>query len=511
MLSLIKSYALYGLNGIPVDVEADINLCSDENSFSIVGLPDISVKESKDRVRSAIRNSGAKIPKGTITINLAPADIKKEGASLDLAIACAIIRISDKMCTRNLGDLFMLGELSLEGRIRRISGVLPMVLSAKEKGFKRVILPYDDAKEAALVDGIEVYGVETLKEVIAYMHGEEMDAFPHTSFNPQNCRNSFSVDLKYVKGQFAAKRALEVAVSGGHNMLMTGAPGAGKTMLAKCIPTIMPDMVFKEALETTAIHSVYGDLSFEGVIASRPFITPHHTASSVSLIGGGTSLRPGLISLAHNGVLYLDEMPEYPRSTLECLRQPLEDGIVTVSRARGNVRYPAEFMLVASMNPCPCGNLGSDNPAKKCTCTDTQIRKYRSRISGPLLDRIDIQVQVDGVNYDDLSSNEELESSEKVRSRVNKARMIQAERFKDDDILLNARMKESHLAKYCTLDSKCEEILKNSFKILGLSARAKSRILKVARTIADLDYSENIQKKHLLEAIGYRSLDNNEI
>lgn len=294
-------------------------------------------------------------------------------------------------------------------------------------------------------------------------------------------------------------------------MLMTGAPGAGKTMLAKCIPTIMPDMTFEEALETTAIHSVYGDMSFDGVVTSRPFVTPHHTASSVSLIGGGASIKPGLISLAHNGVLYLDEMPEYPRSTLECLRQPLEDGVVTVSRARGNVRYPAEFMLVASMNPCPCGNLGSDNPAKKCTCTDTQIRKYRSRISGPLLDRIDIQVQVDGVNYEDLSSKEEAEPSEKVRARVNKARMIQAERFKADGILLNARMKESHLAKYCKLDGKCEEILKNSFKTLGLSARARSRILKVARTIADLDYSENIQKKHLLEAIGYRSLDNNEV
>ena len=510
MLSLVKSYALYGLNGIPVDVEADVNPNA-EDAFSIVGLPDAAVKESKDRVRSAIRNSGAKVPYGAITVNLAPADVKKEGASLDLAIACAIIKNADKTCVRDLGDLFMLGELSLEGRIRKVSGVLPMVLSAKDNGFRRVIIPYDNAKEAALVEGIEVYGAETLKEVIAFMRGGEMNVFPHTSFKPEEGENAFGSDLKYVKGQFAAKRALEVAVSGGHNMLMTGAPGAGKTMLAKCIPTIMPDMTFEEALETTAIHSVYGDMSFDGVVTSRPFVTPHHTASSVSLIGGGSSIKPGLISLAHNGVLYLDEMPEYPRSTLECLRQPLENGVVTVSRARGNVRYPAEFMLVASMNPCPCGNLGSDNPAKKCTCTDTQIRKYRSRISGPLLDRIDIQVQVDGVNYEDLSSKEEAEPSEKVRARVNKARMIQAERFKTDGILLNARMKESHLAKYCKLDGKCEEILKNSFKTLGLSARARSRILKVARTIADLDYSENIQKKHLLEAIGYRSLDNNEV
>lgn len=273
----------------------------------------------------------------------------------------------------------------------------------------------------------------------------------------------------------------------------------------------MPDMTFAEAIETTAIHSVYGDVSFDGVVTTRPFVTPHHTASNVALVGGGAMVKPGLISLAHNGVLYLDEMPEYSRSTLECLRQPLEDGVVTVSRAKGNVRFPAEFMLVASMNPCPCGNLGSDNPQKKCTCTDTEIRKYRSKISGPLLDRIDIRVQVDGVSYDELNDKTEGESSETVRQRVNKARMIQAERFKDDGITLNSRMKEKELAKYCVLDEKCEAILKNSFLSLGLSARARSRILKVARTIADLDYSENIQKKHLLEAVGYRSLENGDL
>ena len=509
MLSLVKSYALYGLNGVPVDVEVDVS--KGNGDFTVVGLPDVAVKESREGVKAAIRNVGAKFPFESITVNLAPADFKKEGAYLDLAIAAAIIKATDKTCVRNLSNIVILGELSLEGRVRPVNGVLPMTLSAVKKGFTRIIVPSANAKEASLVENAEIIAVDGLADVIAYMRGEDLNIYPHTVFEPGKSENVFGSDLKYVKGQFAAKRALEVAVSGGHNMIMTGAPGAGKTMLAKCIPTIMPDMTFAEAIETTAIHSVYGGVDFDGVVTSRPFVTPHHTASNVALIGGGASVKPGLISLAHNGVLYLDEMPEYTRSTLECLRQPLEDGVVTVSRAKGNVRFPAEFMLVASMNPCPCGNLGSDNPQKKCTCTDTEIRKYRSKISGPLLDRIDIRVQVDGVSYDELNDKTESESSETVRQRVNKARKIQAERFKDDGITLNSRMKEKELAKYCVLDEKCESILKSSFVSLGLSARARSRILKVARTIADLDYSENIQKKHLLEAIGYRSLENGDL
>ena len=505
MLSKTKSYALIGLNGIEVVVEVDTSI-SEAPRFDIVGMPDIAVKESKERVRSAIKNSGFSFPNRVITVNLAPADVKKEGASLDLAIAVAILKCSDSSLIRDVIDTVFLGELSLEGTIRAVRGVLPIVLSAKKAGVKRIVLPYENAKEAALVKGVEIYGVSTLKEVVGFIKGNELPVFPFTEYVPLDKREVYDNDFKFVKGQFAAKRAIEVAVAGGHNVLMVGSPGSGKTMIAKCIPSIIPDMTFEEAIETTAIHSVSGLLSSEdGVVYKRPFITPHHTATNVSLIGGGASIKPGLISLAHNGVLYLDEMPEYTRSSLECLRQPLEDRVVTVSRAKGSVRYPADFMLVASMNPCPCGNYGSET--QECKCSDTAIRKYRSRISGPLLDRIDIQIQVDNVKYDDLVKDGEEEPSKDVRKRVNRARAIQRERFIVDGILTNSQMSEKHLAKYCVLTKDCEELLKRSFISLGLSARARSRILKVARTIADLDYSENIERKHLLEAIGYRSFD----
>ena len=504
MLSKTKSYALYGLNGIEVVVEVDIST-GDMPRFDIGGLPDAAVKESKERVRSAIKNSGFDYPNKIITVNLAPADIKKEGAHLDLPIAVAILKCTEPSLIRDVVDTVFLGELSLEGTIRPIHGVLPIVLSAKKAGVRRVVLPYENAKEAALVNGITILGVSSLKEVVGFLKGEEITPYPFTEYAPLRLREDYDNDLKYVKGQFAAKRAIEVAVSGGHNVLMVGSPGSGKTMIAKCIPSIIPDMTFEEAIESTAIHSVAGILdSKDGVVYKRPFVTPHHTATNVSLIGGGSAIKPGLISLAHNGVLYLDEMPEYSRSTLESLRQPLEDGVVTVSRAKGSVKYPADFMLVASMNPCPCGNYGSET--QECKCSDSAIRKYRSKISGPLLDRIDIQIQVDGVNYDDLVKDGEEEPSVAVRKRVNKARAIQRERFIDDGILTNSQMSEKHLAKYCVLSKDCEELLRKSFISLGLSARA-SRILKVARTIADLDYSENIEKKHLLEAIGYRSFD----
>ncbi len=501
MVAKTKSIALYGLMGIPVEIETDITKGQDK--LEIVGLPDTAIKESKERVRSAIKNTNGQFPYSSITVNLAPADIKKEGAYLDLAIALSIVKAVNNKLVRDIDRTLFVGELSLEGKVRSLYGILPITLSAVKQGFKRIVLPSDNAKEASLVSGIEIIPVDSLKQTIEYLCGEEIEPYRHTEYDCEST-NEYTNDLKYVKGQFAVRRALEVAVSGGHNLLMVGSPGAGKTMIAKCIPSIIPNMTFEEALETTAIHSVSGLLDRnKGVISERPFITPHHTATNIALVGGGQSMKPGLISMAHNGVLYLDELPEYSRQTLECLRQPLEDRVITVSRAKGSIKYPANFMMVASMNPCPCGYYGSS--IKTCKCTDTQIKKYHAKISGPLLDRIDIQVQVDNVEYDQLVSETQGESSAVVRQRVKKARLIQQERFLGEDINCNAQMKEKHLNQYCNLDEECQKLLKKSFIALGMSARARSRILKVARTIADLDYSQNIQKKHLLEAISYRS------
>ena len=500
MIAKVQSYALNGLNGIEISIEVDVN--NGLPSFDMVGLPDTAVKESKERVRSAIKNSGRQVPTRKITANLAPADVKKEGSVFDLALAIGVLKASNQLTAETDGIVF-LGELSLDGGLRKINGVLPIIISASEK-FKKFILPEGNAKEASFVSGVEIYPAKSLTEVIDHLSGlKPIEKLAQTEYSIESQNNVYEVDISFVKGQKVAKRALEVAVSGGHNLLFVGAPGTGKSMLAKCIPTIMPSMTFTEALETTKIHSVAGTLSSEdGIVRVRPFRSPHHTSTTISLTGGGKDVKPGEISLAHNGVLFLDEMPEYNRSTLEALRQPLEDGVITISRASGSALYPANFILCGSMNPCPCGNYGSET--KVCTCTPAQITKYKSKISGPLLDRIDIQVTVDEVKYTELTDTAKNETSEEVRKRVNRTRLIQQNRFKNDKIKTNSDMGEKHIAKYCKLSSECEAVLKSAYESLSLSPRARSRIIKVARTIADMSLCDDIRVEHILEAISYR-------
>ncbi len=507
MIARVQSYALSGLDGVAVTVETDVS--KGLPAYEIVGLPDAAVKEARERVKSAIKNSALEFPLHKITVNLAPAYVKKEGSSFDLPVAISLLKASGVL-QANTDDTVFLGELALNGDLRPVTGVLPSLISARDKGYQKFVIPYENRKEAGYIHGVEVYAAKSLKEVVDHLSGiTPLTAVETTPFESGETAEKRSYDLSFVKGQEIAKRALEVAVAGGHNILFVGPPGSGKTLLARAIPSILPDMRFDEALEITKIHSIAGTLGEEGIVKVRPFRSPHHTATTVSLCGGGNkTVHPGEISLAHGGVLFLDELPEYKRSSLEAMRQPLEDGVITVSRASGTITFPASFMLCASMNPCPCGNYGSKK--RRCVCRPNDIRKYHARVSGPLLDRIDIQVEVDGVEYDDLVSTAEGETSEVVKKRADVARNIQRQRFEGSKITSNAEMGEKETREYCKLSDECENILREAYERLRLSARARSRILKVARTIADLELCETILPEHLYEAISYRAYSGKE-
>ncbi len=504
MLAKINGFALDGLDGYAVTVEADIS--NGLPSYELVGLASIATKESKERIRSAIKNSGYLYPQKKITVNLAPADTKKEGPSFDLGIAIAILCASEQIKSNIYKNYVFIGELGLDGGLRHVNGIMPLIISAMQQGYKNFILPTCDAVEASYVGGINAYAFDNLVEVADFLKGSEKEPVLTREFSAEEAVGVKGFDFKDVKGQTVAKRALEIAVSGGHNVIMIGPPGGGKTMLAKCVPSIMPDMTFEEAVEVTKIHSIAGELDQSvGIVRRRPFRSPHHTVTIPALIGGGTKSKPGEVSLANLGVLFLDEMPEYQRNALESLRQPLEDRKISVSRVQRTINYPANFMLVASMNPCPCGNYGSKT--SECRCTPQQIHNYLSRLSAPLLDRIDLQIEVDNLTYDEFRGKEQAESSAEIKVRINKAREIQRKRFLGDGILTNAEMTENLIKKYCAIDEQSERLLKMAFERLNLSARGTSRILKVARTIADLDGSENIKSSHLAEAIQYRQLD----
>ncbi len=503
MLSKIKSLALYGLEGYLIDVQVDIS--SGMPCWEIVGLPDISVREAKERVRIAIKNSGFEFQSRKIIVNLAPADLRKEGTHFDLPIAIGLLLNSGQIYNIE-EDVAFIGELSLDGKINKVNGILPMCVEAKRLGIKKIIVPKENAKEGAIVSDIDIIGVSNIREVVKFLN-KKIVIEPEKSDLKTILNNKVNnFDFSEVKGQENVKRALEIAAAGGHNCLLIGSPGSGKTMLAQRIPSILPDLTFEETLEITKIYSISGALPKDSpIITNRQYRAPHHTITPMSLVGGGRFPKPGEISLAHYGVLFLDELPEFNKSTLDLLREPLEDGKVTINRMNSSFTYPCKFMFVASMNPCPCGYYGSKE--KECTCSPNTVSRYMNKISGPLLDRIDIQIEVTPVKYLKLQSNKKIETSEDIKKRVNKARNLQIERYKEYNIFSNSNLTPKLIEKFCVLDKESKNILETAFERLKLSARAYTRILKVARTIADLDGSSNIKSNHIAEAIQYRSLD----